>query len=384
MRGFSWLGIARQNWEALNAWWDESVVRFDFTKQLNILRAFGIGDPDWRQLGWALSAGLILWLAGVAWHMSRGARPAPPDRLTRAYAALCRKLARAALPREPYQGPLAYAGALAETRPDVADAARPLLERYAELRFGTAIDDGTFAHDVSRLRIPAASAPFPVEWRAVLERSVPLYRRMPMDLRLRVEPIVRRFLKRVEFIGCNGVRITDEMRVAVAAQACLLIVKRDGASYDALRSVLIYPDEFLVAESQEDEAGVVTEGARPLSGQAFETARVILSWRDVQESGIEGEAYNVVLHEFAHHLDHSFDGTLAEHQPFDREYQALCAAVERGETTLIDPYGAEHPAEFFAVATETFFEQPAEMRRHHAQLYAELQRFYGLDPAGWT
>jgi Mlc titration factor MtfA (ptsG expression regulator) len=158
--------------------------------------------------------------------------------------------------------------------------------------------------------------------------------------------------------------------------------------------VLLYPDEFLVTESDEDEAGVVTEGTRALSGQTFDTSRIVLSWRDVQESGADGEAYNVVLHEFAHYLDHDFDGALTEkqdsagaladwHEVLAHEYGALNAAVRRNEPTLIDPYGAEHPAEFFAVATETFFEQPREMKLQHARLYGELQRFYGLDPAGW-
>jgi Mlc titration factor MtfA (ptsG expression regulator) len=185
------------------------------------------------------------------------------------------------------------------------------------------------------------------------------------------------------------------MRVTVAVQACLLIV-RSGASYDDLRSVLLYPDEFLVEESDVDEAGVVSEGTRVLSGQALDTSRIVLSWRDVLDSGTAEEAYNVVLHEFAHHLDHSIGGALTEgasrngtgvlanwHAVLEKEYDELCDAVERGEPTLIDPYGAEHLAEFFAVATETFFELPGELKRAHPRLYAELALFYGLDVARW-
>jgi protein-glutamine gamma-glutamyltransferase len=385
MRNVLWLARLRQNWDALNAWWDESVVSFDFGKQLNLLRLLGFTKPDWQHLGWALAGGLTLWLVWVAWHFGRRARPAGPDRLARAYARLCRKLARVALSREPYQGPLAYANALSAYRPDVADAARPLLERYAELRYGAdGSNDVEFERAVARLRVPKPAAPFPHEWRTMLERTVPLYRRMPPELRLRIEPIARRFLKRVDFVGCNGLVIVDEMRVTIAVQACLLLVKRNGSFFDELRTVLLYPDEFLVTESEEDAAGVVTEGTRALSGQTFETARIVLSWRDVQESGADEEAYNVVLHEFAHYLDHSFGGALAEHEIFEREFRALAAAVERGEPGLIDPYGAEHPAEFFAVATETFFEKPLDMQRHHPQLFAELRRFYGLDPSRWS
>jgi len=244
-------------------------------------------------------------------------------------------------------------------------------------------------HRLRRIR-----APFPGEWRQRLELSVPLYRRLPGELRLRLEPRVREFLLDVDFIGCRGLTVTDEMRLVIATQACLLIVGTPASQFRSLYSVLLYPDEFVVAEKDEDEAGVVTEGTRALSGQSFETSRIVLSWRDVQEGGAAGEAYNVVLHEFAHYLDHSVGGVLTRpssrhralrrwHDVLSREYEALCDAVDAGEPTLIDPYGAEHLEEFFAVATETFFEQPRELQRRHSQLYAELSRFYGLDPAAW-
>ncbi|MGQ0836867.1 MAG: zinc-dependent peptidase [Gammaproteobacteria bacterium] len=243
-------------------------------------------------------------------------------------------------------------------------------------------------------RRQAHREPFPAQWRAQLERSLPLYRRMPTELRLALEPRVRAFLADVRFIGCNGLEITDEMRLVIALQASLLVSKRDPGAYASLYSVLVYPDEFVVPERDEDESGVVTEGEHALSGQTLDTDRIVLSWRDVQESGVGDDAYNVVLHEFAHYLDHSLEGAitaplkeqreLAEwHRGLLHEYEALCGAVERGEDTLIDPYGAEEPAEFFAVATETFFEQPRELARHHPALYAALRDFYALDPARW-
>ena len=121
----------------------------------------------------------------------------------------------------------------------------------------------------------------------------------------------------------------------------------------------------------------------------------MLSWRDV-EAGLAADGdYNVVLHEFAHLIDHHLDGMLSRpaagadgaedswQAVLDREYQRLCDAVDAGEDTLIDPYGAEDPAEFLAVATEAFFGLPAELREQHPQLYARLVDLYGLDPASW-
>jgi MtfA peptidase len=246
----------------------------------------------------------------------------------------------------------------------------------------------------ARRRAARFAEPFPADWRAYLEETLPLYARMPRDLRLKLEPVIRAFLTDVNLIGCQGLTVTDEMRLTIAVQACLLIVARDPGAYSSLGSVLIYPDEFLVKESEQDDAGVVHEGESVLSGQSVDTSQIVISWRDVEESGREGEIYNVVLHEFAHFLDNSVDGTLTDtgsgrasfeawHALLDREYQSLCDAVDRGEDPLIDPYGAESTAEFFAVATETFFEEPLELKRLHPALYEGLATFYGLDPAGW-
>lgn len=246
----------------------------------------------------------------------------------------------------------------------------------------------------ARRRAALLREPLPPEWRELLAERVPLYRRMPEELRREMEPKVRAFLEDVRFVGCGGLEVTDEMRLVIAWQACVLIARRDPGVYASLASVLVYPDEFVVEESEEDEAGVVTEGTRVLSGQTFDTDRIVLSWRDVCESSAPGDAYNVVLHEFAHYLDNSVDGTLtntrakraaleAWHAVLDREYEALCDAVDRGEEVLIDPYATESTVEFFAVATEAFFETPVELQTHHPALYAELRSFYGLDPASW-
>jgi Mlc titration factor MtfA (ptsG expression regulator) len=208
---------------------------------------------------------------------------------------------------------------------------------------------------------------------------------MPAPLRTELEPLLRSFLERVEFIGCNGLEVRDEMRLVVGAQACMLLLRQGPAALAPLHGVMLYPGEFVVEESDEDElTGVVTEGHRALSGQTVDTDRIVLSWPDVEDAQQRDDGYNVVIHEFAHFLDHASPAwSRALHATLDVEYAALCAAVDAGAQTLLDPYGAEDPAEFLAVASEAFMELPQDLRAEHPQLYAALVTAYGLDPACW-
>jgi Mlc titration factor MtfA (ptsG expression regulator) len=227
----------------------------------------------------------------------------------------------------------------------------------------------------------AVAEPFPPEWRALLRQALPLYARMPADLRERLEPLVRAFLQDVRFVGSDGLVVTDEMRLVVATQACLLTVSHNPKAYRELMSVLIYPDTFVVNHTDEDETGIVTEIEDAVSGEAQDTTRIVLSWRDVNEPPAEGEIRNVVLHEFAHYLDNSVEGVW--HDRLEDEFDAHIDALESGDETLIDPDGAEHPTEFFAYTTEAFFEEPAELKRRHPRLYEGFKTGYGLDPAAW-
>jgi len=145
-----WLNELLQRWDAANAWWTNHVVSFDFETQLNLLERLGIRSPDARSLGWAFMLALCLWLAVIAWHVGRSIRPARPDPLSRAYARLCRKLARI-VPRAPHEGPLAFGAALIAKRPEVRTSVLPLLERYAELRYGCP-SPGTRALDIEQFR----------------------------------------------------------------------------------------------------------------------------------------------------------------------------------------------------------------------------------------
>jgi len=232
--------------------------------------------------------------------------------------------------------------------------------------------------------------------RMYLRRRVPSYRFMPADLQRRLEGLVNVFLSEKEFVGCQGLQMTRPMQLSIAAQACLLVLGRDEHVYDHLRTILVYPSQFVVHEQWHDEDGVVTEEERILAGQAWDVSRVVLSWEDVAARAPDSEAYNVVIHEFAHYLDHEGggpDGTpllgdREEHarwaSVFQAEFDALRAAVDRGEETFLDAYAAEDEAEFFAVASEAFFEAPRELARRHAPLYGQLRSYYRLDPAGWA
>lgn len=231
--------------------------------------------------------------------------------------------------------------------------------------------------------------------RALLAHHWPGYARVPPALVPRLDALTAVFLGEKAFVGCGGLTVTPAMRLAVAAQACLLVLGREGPPYESLRSVLIYPSLFVVPDRWHDEDGVVTEEELVLSGQAWDVSRILLSWEDVEQSGRGDEAYNVVIHEFAHYLDLETGG--ADGTPWldsaaarrswaevlGAEFGRLQEAVERGERHFLDVYGAHDEAEFYAVASEAYFEQPREFARSLPSLYGELRNFYRLDPAAW-
>ena len=245
-----------------------------------------------------------------------------------------------------------------------------------------------------RRRERLAREPFPAAWLRILEQRFPYYRLLSREEQARLQLLIRSFLDEVNFEGCGGLEMTDEIRVTIAAQASILLLNRDEDVYPGLQSVLVYPTAYSVPSQHVDEVGVVHEGYDTHLGEAWERGAVILSWDDVRRDTAEmSDGQNVTLHEFAHQLDQqdgTFDGApmlenTAHYRSWARilmkEYKALQRAAERGEQSVIDTYGATDPAEFFAVVTEAFFEQPDALRARHPQLYAELQKFYRQDPA---
>ena len=228
-----------------------------------------------------------------------------------------------------------------------------------------------------------------------LRAALPFFDSLTEAERERLKDKIKLFLAEKRFYGCAGLRIDDEIRVTIAAEACLLILNHEGEVYPGLTSILVYPTAFIVRHDEEDEDGVVSSGSRDLLGESWDNGRVILAWDAVAHGTADlSDGNNVVLHEFAHQLD-ALSGRADGAPPLlhnsykswarvlSQNYQDLQDRSERGLPTTIDDYGATNPAEFFAVATETFFEQPHDLQRRRPDLFEELKTYYRLDPRDW-
>ncbi|MBD2122280.1 zinc-dependent peptidase [Trichocoleus sp. FACHB-262] len=250
---------------------------------------------------------------------------------------------------------------------------------------------------VKRRRDRLKERPFPPLWNAVVENYLPIYSRLSAIERRRLQGHIQVFLKEKQFIGCGGLQVTEEMKLAIAAVACLLLLNERGTYFPKLRSILVYPGTYFVNETAIEGNYVVEERRVARLGESWSRDQVVLSWEQVQRDASNWrDGHNVVLHEFAHQLDQE-DGN-AEGVPFlpkdldyavwakvmTQEYQQLCHNVQRGTKTVMDSYGTLNPAEFFAVATETFFEKPQQLLKTHPALYEQLQHYYQLDPVKWV
>lgn len=241
------------------------------------------------------------------------------------------------------------------------------------------------------------ASPFPDDWRRTIERNVPIVLRLPPADRQELLGHVQVFLAEKHFEGVGGLELTDEIRVTIAAQACLLLLHRDTDYYPLLKSIIVYPSTYVVPEKHSLGGGIWEEGEDALLGHTSRSlSALVLSWDSTLHGAREvGDGENVVLHEFAHQLDFEqgdVNGTpaLESNQQYaswarvlGAEYDALRRASDEGKPSVLDDYGAENPAEFFAVATEAFFERPIALRAKHGALYEELRAFYQQDPASW-
>jgi Mlc titration factor MtfA (ptsG expression regulator) len=207
----------------------------------------------------------------------------------------------------------------------------------------------------------------------------------------RLEQLVVLFLSEKEMHGAHGLRLTDEVRLSIAAQACLPILNLGLDVYNSWVGVVVYPGEFRVRKEEMDEDGIVHTFDEELAGEAWPGGPVILSWEDV---GLAERGYNVVIHEFAHKIhmdgggDEDFPAARSGMDParwrkiLEEAYERFCGEVDAGRRTFIDDYASEHPAEFFAVMSEAFFTESAVLARDWPELYAQLALFYRQDPAG--
>ncbi len=231
-------------------------------------------------------------------------------------------------------------------------------------------------------------------WRLTLARFPFLAARSGADI-AQLRDLATLFLATKEFTGAHGLEVNDEMAVAIAAQACLPVLKLGLEGYDGFVGIVVHADAVVAAREFVDDAGVVHEYEEELSGEAMHGGPVMLSWFDVDDAAASAAVgYNVVIHEFVHVLD--MRNGLADGVPalpdraardawvrvLDAEFDAFCARVDAGEDTLLDPYGAEAEEEFFAVASEAFFVAPHDFRAEHPRLYDLLSGFFRQDPAG--
>ena len=212
---------------------------------------------------------------------------------------------------------------------------------------------------------------------------------LAVDEQKTLKTLAEEFLAEKEFTTAEGLVLTDEICVSIAAQGCLPILKLGLSAYRDWVGIIVYPNEFVVPRQMADDDGVIHEYDDILSGEAWVGGPLVVSWHDVQ---LAGDGYNVVIHEFAHKLDMlngDADGMPALHsdispeeweQTFFAAYEDFCQRVDADQETIIDPYASEDPAEFFAVMSENFFELPDVVDREYPALYALLKRYYRQDP----
>ncbi|HCH70642.1 MAG TPA: hypothetical protein DE042_09270 [Colwellia sp.] len=238
--------------------------------------------------------------------------------------------------------------------------------------------------------------PFKKQWRKIIQQRMPYFRKMPADLQQQLKQHIQVFLAEKNFIGCNGVQITDEIKITVAAQACLLLLNRKTNFYPKLHTILVYPHAFIKEQQSMHTDGVLHTTKKALAGESWGFGKVVLSWQDTLDgANIPDDGRNVVIHEFAHQLDQ--ENGKANGAPildkeqnykgwseaFSSQFEKLKRQAQTGKSSLFDYYGASDPAEFFAVASEVFFEQAKQFHYEYPTLYQQLKQYYHVDPIHW-
>ena len=239
--------------------------------------------------------------------------------------------------------------------------------------------------------------PFSAEWRQVLEHNVPLYNHLPPALKEQLHGLIHIFLAEKNIEGAAGLEVTDEIRVTIAGQACILLLNRETDFYPRLFSIVVYPHQYEVDKPLFFSGRQHIEASETRLGESWPTGAVVLAWDHVRQGAADvHDGHNLVFHEFAHQLDQENAGAdgipdlgrasryITWARVVGREYEDLQQHVKAGMASLLDQYGATNEAEFFAVATECFFERPAQMKAQYPELYEELKDFYRQDPTTYT
>lgn len=234
------------------------------------------------------------------------------------------------------------------------------------------------------------------EQQAFMTKNLPIYHTLPEALKQQLHGLVNVFLDEKHFVGCGGLEITDEIKVTIAAQACMLLLNRKTRFYSKLKTIYVYPHTY-VTKSLQNDGGLIVEGKSVRLGESWQNGPVVLAWDSIVGGARNIEdGRNVVMHEFAHQLDQEngdADGapileTAGCYRSWaavlSKEYEQLRQKAHDHRRSVLNRYGATNPAEFFAVATEAFFEKPKQLHKHSPELYEELKRYYKLDPLSWN
>jgi Mlc titration factor MtfA (ptsG expression regulator) len=232
------------------------------------------------------------------------------------------------------------------------------------------------------------------EWKEIIKKNVPFYSFLSLDMKKELHGLVQIFIDEKTFEGCGGLVLTDEIKITIAAQACILLLGRKNDIYPTLRTILVYPHAYFVPVKQRIAGGLILEGVQHRLGESWSRGHVVLAWDEIlQDTHDIHDGHNLVFHEFAHQLDNesgAVDGVpdlnkrssyIVWARVLTKEYNKLINDIIHHKHPLLDQYGATNPAEFFAVVTEYFYEKPVELRNLHPELYEQFKNFYKLNPA---
>jgi Mlc titration factor MtfA (ptsG expression regulator) len=245
-----------------------------------------------------------------------------------------------------------------------------------------------------RERLKLLNTPLNPELEAILLKNVPPYQRLSDKMKKELQGLINIFLYEKEFEGCGGLELTDEIRITIAGEACLLLLNRNLTDcFPDLQTILVYPTAYVATGAEIIGGRRVENSVTARAGESWQNGTVVLAWDHIKHGAINcDDGHNVVLHEFGHQLDQE-SGTANGAPPLKtyhtwaqvmgNNFNKLCEKVEENRKDVIDSYGATNPAEFFAVTTETFFEKPEKLKKEHPKLFQQLLKYYQVNPIDW-